>query len=107
MAKSKTKAKVVKSECCGAPCGDYKPRLYLSLEGQDVSQIKDVAVGDEVEVLVTGKVVGLSQRERPDHKDGKKTVKTGDIDLEGYRVRVLGDEENEFTKMADEMDEDD
>lgn len=100
MAKSK-KTKVM-HDCCAPVCADYKPRLYLALEGQDVAQIKNLAVGEEVELLVTGKIVALAQRERT---DGDKKRKTGDIDLEGYRVRVMGEEENPFKKMADE-DED-
>lgn len=100
--------KVVKSEACCAPvpAGEYKPRLYLSVEGQDVSQIKDLKVGEKVEILVTGKVVGLSQRERPDYGDTSKTKKTGDIDLEGYRVEVLGDEEDFGKKTGTADDED-
>lgn len=94
------KTKVV-SECCG-PAMDYKPRLYLNLEGQDVAQIKGLKVGEEVEIRVTGRVVGLSQRERPDHKTEGKVIKTGDIDLEGYKVQVMGEEENEFIAAAKE-----
>lgn len=97
MAKKKVK-QTLKCE----PCADFKPRMYVSLEGQDVAQIKTLQVGDEVELKVTGKVVGLSQRERPDYNDSSKTKKTGDIDLEDYRVEVLEDEKNEFSNMADE-----
>jgi hypothetical protein len=106
MASKKVK-KVVKESCCAPACGPMKSRLYLSLEGQDVAQIKSLAVGEKVQILVTGTIKGLSQRERHDYDDAKKTVKTGDIDLEDYNVEVVGDEENEFTKMADSMDEDD
>jgi len=97
--------KTAKMDCC-APVGvdSYKPRLYLSLEGQDVTQVKNLKVGDKVEIVVTGKIVGLSQRERPDYDDKSKTKKTGDIDLEGYRVRVLDDDENVFEKLAKDDD---
>ena len=101
MAKTKSK-NVVAEMCCSAPIGDYKPRMYVSLEGQDVGQIKELAVGDEVELVVKGKVVGLSQRERPNYKDPKKTTKTGDIDLEDYKVLVLDTADNIFEKMAAE-----
>lgn len=95
--------KVVKETCCGpAPAPTYKPRLYLSLEGQDVAQIKSLAVGEKVELRVTGKIVGLSQRERPDYDNKEKTVKSGDIDLEGYRVEVMGDEENVFKELSED-----
>lgn len=98
--------KVVKEACC-APVGapEYKPRLYLQLEGQDVAQIKTLKVGEKIELRITGRVVGLSQRERPDYDKKDKVIKSGDIDLEGYRVEVMGDEDNEFTEMS--KDEDD
>lgn len=94
--------KVVKDTCCPPSVDHYKPRLYLALEGQDVAQIKSLKVGEKVELRVTGKVVGLSQRERPDHEDSKKTIKSGDIDLEGYRVEVMGDEANEFEELSED-----
>jgi hypothetical protein len=102
--KSLVKGKVVASECC-APCGvadTYKPRLYLNLQDKDVSQIKGLTVGEEVTVLVTGTVKGLEQRERTSYDEPSKTEKTGEIQLENYRVEVTEDEANEFAKMADE-----
>jgi len=102
-AKKRTKAKpVVASECCAVPMGEYKPCLYLNLEGQDVKQVKGLTVGEEVEVLVRGKIIGLEQRERTDHEGKSKT--SGEIKMEGYRVQVLEDD-NEFSKLADD-DED-
>lgn len=99
-------AKKVKKEISPAPTAPDAPapRLYLDLEGQDVSQLKDLNIGDEVEILVTGKVKGLSQRQRVSYEDEKKTVKTGTIDLENYKVQVLEEESNVFTKMAGEDD---
>jgi|SRR3990172_11167118 len=100
----KTKANIA-AECCAPICGDYKPRLYLALEKQDVSQVKGLTVGEEIEVVVRGKVVGLEQREREekDYKTEKVTVRqTGEIQLEGYRVEVLEDEENVFTQLSEE-----
>ena len=91
------KTKVV--DTCCAPVGGYKPRLYLDLQDQDVSKVKGLTIGEEAEFTVKGKVVGLSQRER---KEGEKTVKTGSIDLESYTVGVMGEESNEFKKMADD-----
>lgn len=97
MAKGK-KSKVVDS-CCAAPSGDYKPRLYLDLQDQDVSKIKGLSIGEEGEFVVKGKIVGLQQRER---QEGNKTVKTGSIDLEGFTVEIMGEEPNEFTKLAED-----
>lgn len=102
MPSNKVKGKKV-VDCCAPPCGgDYKPRLYLDLQDQDVSKLKGLAIGEEGTFLVTGKIVGLSQRSQ--ERDGK-TVKTGSIDLEGFSVEVQGSEDNEFTKLSEE-DED-
>ena len=98
--------KTVKSEyACPPSVGDYKPRLYLDLEGKDIKQIEGLSVGETAEFLVTGKVVGLEQRERSDSHDGKTEIKkTGSISLEGYHVKLLEDEKetNEFKKLAEE-----
>ena len=102
MAVKKTKSKNIKTECCPPSVGECKPRLYLDLQDQDVKQILGLNVGDEVEILVKGTIKGLSQRERQDYDEPKKTVKTGSIDLEGYTIQVVEDEKNEFTKMANE-----
>lgn len=91
----KAKTKVLDT-CCPAPC-DYKPRLYLDLQDQDVSKLKGLAIGEEGTFRVTGKIVGLSQRQR---MDGDKEVKTGSIDLEGFEVEVMGVEDNEFDELA-------
>lgn len=101
MAKKKTAAKNIKSECCGTPIGDYKPSLYLSLEGKDVSEIEGLKVGEEVQVLVTGKITRLTQEKRKKYGT-EKEVESGTIDIEGYTVAVVEDEKNEFVKMADD-----
>lgn len=76
--------------------------MYIDLEGQDVSQIKGLTVGQTVQVLVEGKVCCLEQRERQDYDEPKKTRTTGSISIENYEVQVLDDENNEFVAMADE-----
>lgn len=94
--KAAKKTKVV--DCCSAPCNpDYKPRLYLDLQDQDVSKLKGLSIGEEGTFRVTGKIVGLSQRQR---MEGDKEVKTGSIDLEGFEVEVLGVEDNEFEDLS-------
>lgn len=102
MAAKKVK-KMVNKEVIGSCCPEASTsRLYLDLQDQDVKQIVGLNVGDEVEILVKGTVKGLSQRERQDYNDAKKTVKTGSIDLEDYTVEVVEDEKNEFIKMAND-----
>lgn len=98
----KTKSKNIKSECCApTSIGDYKPSLYLSLEGKDVSEIEGLKVGEEVQVLVTGKITRLSQEKRKKYGSEKET-ESGTIEIEGYKVAVVEDETNEFVKMADD-----
>lgn len=106
MAKKKLSNKNIVGTCCPSPCADSPPRLYLDLQDQDVKQLKGLSVGDKVQIMLEGTVKGLSQRERSDYDDPKKTVKTGSIDLENYSLEVVEDEVNEFTKLAnDEGDE--
>lgn len=94
-------AKKMKAEMAAMP-GEMKPCLYLDFQGKDVSQIQGVAVGDEVEIVVRGKVKGVSQRERTDYDDPKKVVKTGTIDLHDYKVTILEEEKNEFAKLSED-----
>ena len=97
--KSKAKSKVV--DCCAPACvDDYRPRIYLDLEGADVKQIKGLKVGEQGQVLISGKVVGLEERTRTDEKGKEK--KTASIQIEGYDVEVLGDEDNVYTELSKE-----
>ena len=97
--------KNVKSEMAPIATTEYdKPCLYLDFQGQDVKQITGLAVGEEVEILVKGTIKGLSQRTRKDY-ESEKTVNTGTIDLENYKVSVVEDEKNEFTKMAEDEED--
>ena|SRR3990167_1679290 len=98
---AKVKKTKVMDTCC-APVCDYKPRLYLDLEGSDVAQIKGLKVGDEGMFHVRGKIVGLEQRERKDEGTDGKSKTTGSIQLEGYEVDVMGEEDNEYKKMSED-----
>lgn len=104
MAAKKKVSKIVAAECCPAPSGDYKPSMYIDLEGSDVSEIKGLKIGDKVELLVTGVVRGLSQRKSTRYRNGKDVeVTTGSIDLERQSVEVLEDEKKtEFEKLAED-----
>lgn len=98
----------IKSEMAvPAQVGDYKPSLYLDLEGaKQVNQIEGLKLGEKVEILVTGVVRALEQRKSMRYRNGKeKEVETGHISVEGYSVKVLEEESNVFSKMADD-DED-
>lgn len=98
MAKKRVKAEML----APVPASlESRPCLYVSFEGRDVAQIKGLAIGEEIELLIKGRVRGISQRERPSYTEQDKVVKTGDIDLENYRVRVL-EEDNLFDRLAED-----
>lgn len=101
-AETKIKGKAKKTVDCCIPESKFAPRLYLNLQDKDVSQIKGLTVGDKVQVLVSGTVKGLEQRERRSYDDPEKVEKTGEIQLEGYKVEVLADEDNEFEDLVDD-----
>lgn len=98
--KSKAKAAVMDS-CCAVPSSDYKPRLYIDLDDQDVAQLKGLKIGEKGQVLVTGKIVGIEQRQ---NADGGKTKTRGSIQFESFDVEVLGDEDNPFIDLAKDED---
>lgn len=101
---AKRVSKNIKSECCApAAVGDYKPSLYLDLEGKSVKELEGIQLGEEVQVLVKGKVTRLEQRKSMRYrKDKEVEVETGSISIEGYEVAVVEDEKNEFTKLAED-----
>lgn len=94
-ASKKVAAKVVKAECCAPPpIGEYKPSLFLDLEGvKQVSQLEGLKLGEKVQILVTGTVRALEQRKSMRYRDGKeKEVESGHISVEGYQVQIVDDE---------------
>lgn len=109
MAKTKrTAAKNVKAEIGCPAISDYKPSLYLDLEGKDVKELGDLKPGEEVQVMVIGTVKRVSQEKRMKWMgDGKseKEVTSGQITIDDYKVVVVEDEKNEFIKMANSDNE--
>lgn len=100
MAKAKIKSKKT-MDCC-IPSSPEQC-LYIDLEGKQVAEIKGLEIGEKVQILVEGKIAGLDQRES--NYDGKSR-QTGSIRVTAYEVTILEDEDNPFTKMADDEDED-
>lgn len=106
--KIKGKTKKVVDSCC-APCASdapYKPRLYLDLDDKSVDKLKGLTIGEEAQIVVTGKVVSLEQREniRDYGPDKGKKKKTGSISIEGYAVEIMADEDNEFKQLIEDDD---
>jgi len=66
----------------------YKPRLYLSLDGDNVEVIGDLEVGKIVTFMVQGKVVGVSER-------ASKNDTSGSCDLENFSVKVVSNSDFE------------
>lgn len=78
---------------------EYSPRMYIDLEGKQLSDLKDLTVGQTVQILVEGKVCSIEQRMG---YEGRK--QTGSVALEGYKAEILEDEENEFVNLANDED---
>lgn len=106
-------SKKVKGTAVTAPLGDvvggYKPSLHLDLEGVDVKQVEGIKPGEEVQVIVTGKVRRVTQekRSRYDYEKNQKgpEVHTATIQIDDYKIVQVEDEKNEFVKMADDENE--
>lgn len=77
---------------------EYKPRLYIDLEKGDIKLVEKLTVGDDVTLIIQGKVCGLERSESTD-EDGKKRER-GNLRIEDYHVKATG--ENEFSKLAED-----
>lgn len=73
------------------------PTVYVDLSKSDVGELKGVSIGDKVRVIVTGKVLSISQRA----DDGGKT---GSISIESKDVQVKDAPNGEFEKLAEDDD---
>lgn len=74
---------------------DYKPRLYIELEGGDLKLLEKVKTGKTGRFVLVGKVVGTSERT---NEDGKKR---GTIDIEGYEISAV-EANADFEMLLDE-----
>jgi hypothetical protein len=67
--KAKPKAKAMAGAMEAVPV-PYKPSTMIDLDEDSVDYLEDCKIGDEVCVIVRGKVVGMSRHESS-HTDGK------------------------------------
>lgn len=74
-----------------------KPCLHIDFDG-DAGEIKGVAVGDTVHVVVRGTVKGVEQRESYD--DPKKMMAS--MSLKDFEVKVGGSKSNIADLFEDE-----
>ena len=68
----------------------YKPCIYVPI---DKAWAKHLAVGEEVEVTVKGKLTGISVREREGYSHSEMDVEIKEISIP---------ETNEFAKMSED-----
>jgi hypothetical protein len=78
MAKKSNSAKVVAMD-------DYSPSVYLDVKS--MSDLKDLELGDEVTVVIQGKVSSLSQRE------GYEGKAKGELCIKDYEIKITGPDE--------------
>jgi hypothetical protein len=73
------KGKKAEVACCVTP--DYKERVRVCMSATD---LKKLSIGDEIEVMLKGTVVGLEERKHWD--DDKKIIREVCIEQEGKNV---------------------
>lgn len=74
-----------------------KPCLHIDFDG-NAQEVKGVAVGDKVNIVVRGTVKGVEQRESYD--DPKKMMAS--VSLKDYEVKIGGDKSNIMDLFEDE-----
>ena len=96
MAKKKVSSKQ-QAGCVSADC-TFSPSVHLDFA--DVTELEGLMVGDEVRVVIKGKVKAVEQRE--DWDDPKKT--RASLSIKDFDATIVSDT-NQFTELLDEEDE--
>jgi len=74
-----------KAEAIAMVDADYKPQTHIDLDEDSVDSLEDFSIGDEVCVVLRGKVVSMESRES---KYGGRTEKRGMIAIENPDVCI-------------------
>lgn len=72
---------------------EFHPTVHISLQDKDLAAIKEINIGEEVSVVLKGKITSISRHEG-------KTGVDGHIELEDYSVKVSS------TSVFDELSSD-
>lgn len=83
------------SKTMGIPEVKFVPRVYIDLTKSDISELKGLKIGEKARVIITGKIVELSQREGD-------AGKTGAIAVENYDVVVRDAPGGEMEELAED-----
>lgn len=75
------------------------PRVYIQVQKKDLAQMKGLKVGQPIEVRLTGKLILLTERQ--DVEFGRE----GELAVEGFRLKVRRQPENEFEVLSDGEEE--
>jgi hypothetical protein len=76
---------------------EYPRTMYIDLDAADLKLLDSAEVGKKIQIVVSGKVCGVNQRER---KYDGKAEKSGTLDIESPKVRLL--KVNEFSDLAED-----
>ena len=96
MAKKKVSSKT-QVGCVAADC-TYSPSVHLDFA--DVTELAGLTVGDEVRVVIKGKVKSVEQRE--DWENPNKT--RASLSIKDFDATIVSDT-NQFDDLLDEGDE--
>lgn len=82
-----------KPEVVAGSISDYKPTVYIDLEGKELKEIEGLKLGKPITVVLKGKLVGITKRA---DTEGSR----GSVQLEAPDVRIS--DGTEFDDMADD-----
>ena len=74
------KAKKMTGKSNAVDCPVYKPTIYLD-DNQIPSALKGAKVGSSVNVVVTGKIIGKSERTDKDGTSNSMQIEVGKMDV--------------------------
>ena len=80
------------------PSCTYSPSVHLDFK--DVSELKDLVVGDTVRIVIKGRVKAVEQRE--DWDDPKKTVAS--LSVKDFEATIVSGS-NQFEELLEDEDE--
>ena len=86
------------------PSEEYRPRVSVKVD--DSQDFKDLSVGDNVTLKVTGRIVSLSEDEETE-KNKKKKVKRVSIEQDSVTIegKAKGSRKDSKTPMEEAYDE--
>lgn len=78
------------------PTVDLENSIHIEVEG--TAKAKELSLEDKVEIIIKGKVEGITQRASYEDDERKISV----IELSGYSSKIIGQRDGKFSDLADD-----